>query len=415
MGIERRPDGAFLFTVFVVVLGALCGLMLVWGNLWSGLTDPRGISRISVKPPTWDFTNLWYGTRLALDGEAHVLFDPEAYRAGLRSLFGPHIYDSEWSYPPQTLLLGIPLANLPVLLAYAIWTLGTMGLLVFAARRMWLPKSACLLLLVSPGVLVNSMFGQNGALTTSLLMLGLYSAVGRPALGGGLFAVLTFKPQFGLLVPFALAASGRWAAFGWTIVFAAAVGVMTTWMFGTEVWIGFLEVTRPLMQDIMQAPYGQPYHANAVTAFALARALGADLSAAYAIQAAFAAGAVCATLWLWRRPGVDLSLRCAATGPLVLLATPYSWSYDMVVTTFTAAVLFVRHGHRLGLVTGLAWLWPVFTGPITSAALPLGPVVLLALAWVALREVAGSEAANDGSETPSSRDAIPVGRTVGQN
>ncbi len=35
----------------------------------------------------------------------------------------------------------------------------------------------------------------------------------RPVLAGILFGLLAYKPQFGLLIPFVLAASGRWRTF----------------------------------------------------------------------------------------------------------------------------------------------------------------------------------------------------------
>ena len=44
----------------------------------------------------------------------------------------------------------------------------------------------------------------------------------RPVLAGILFGALCYKPHFGMLIPVALAASGRWRAFGAAAASAAA-------------------------------------------------------------------------------------------------------------------------------------------------------------------------------------------------
>ncbi|TIU67989.1 MAG: hypothetical protein E5W15_19570, partial [Mesorhizobium sp.] len=55
--------------------------------LWD--LDGRGFSELSHRLPYWDFTNLWAGSRLAIDGHVAVLFDADAYRAALRGMFSP--------------------------------------------------------------------------------------------------------------------------------------------------------------------------------------------------------------------------------------------------------------------------------------------------------------------------------------
>lgn len=374
------------WTVFVLLAGLAIGAAENWINHASALRHPEGISIMSVKPATWDFTNLWFGGRLVLEGRTWVLFDVETYRAELRAMFSPRIADSEWSYPPLALFFGVPLALLPLPLAYLLWTFGTLGFLLLAVRRLGLPWPVVLLLAISPGVLLNTLFGQNGALTTGLLTLGLALSASAPRWSGVCFGLLAFKPQIGILAPFALAAGRRWRAFAWSAACVLGMVLASMALFGAGAWTGFLTVTRPLMVGILEAEFGQPYQANSVTVFATLRALGVGLGVAYGVQAAVSAVAVLLTAAVWRREGVDLALRCVTTGPLVLLATPYSFGYDMVLLSVATLYLFRRNGCRFGPILGAAWLWPGFNHIWAQDHVPIAPLFIAAVAALCLGE-----------------------------
>ncbi|MBN9273748.1 MAG: DUF2029 domain-containing protein, partial [Mesorhizobium sp.] len=88
-------------------------------------------------------------------------------------MFSPLLPDQEWSYPPSVLLFGAPLAALPILPAYLIWTFGTVFCLWLAVRPLKIGPVAELAIVLSPAVMINAIFGQNGALTAALLLGGL--------------------------------------------------------------------------------------------------------------------------------------------------------------------------------------------------------------------------------------------------
>jgi hypothetical protein len=339
--------------------------------------DTNGISLATSKPPTWDFTNLWYGGRIALEGRTDILFNVEDYRAGLRSLFAPYIEDSEWSYPPTFLLIGAPLALLPLYSAYILWTVGTLGLLTFVLRRADLPLPACFLLWISPGVLNNILFGHNGALTAALLFGGLLTAKKHPVLAGLCFGILTIKPHLGLLVPVCLVAAGAWRAISWSAFFALLLAGLTTLCFGASVWWGFLGTTQALMQAIMEAPYGQGYQANAATVFVSARWLGLSVAQAYLVQALATLAAAIAAWMVWRRPAGDPLLRAAVTAALTLLATPYGYSYDMVMLSAAVLIVVSRANWRHDILLIPIWLWPGITNGLNTGLAPLSPLALI--------------------------------------
>ncbi|MEW9835361.1 glycosyltransferase family 87 protein [Mesorhizobium marinum] len=348
-------------------------------NLWNLSAD--GLSEISGRLPYRDFSNLWAGARMALDGHVETLFDPDAYRATLRAMFSPDLPDQEWSYPPSMLLVGAPLALLPVLPAYLVWTFGTVFLLHLAIRPLRLPALLHAAALASPAVLFNAMFGQNGALTAALLIGGLLAVPKRPILAGVLFGLLTAKPHLGILVPFCLIASRNWRAFGSAAVTASALALATGVAFGFGVWPAFMSETRALMTAIMEAPYPQPYQRNALTVFIMARSFGAGLDVSYAAQAVATFAAIAAVTWLWMpSTPVDPRRRALITATLALVATPYGYTYDMIPTCVALAYLFATSARPLWPAYAIAWLFPLFAHLLNYRGIGIGVLVPISVA-----------------------------------
>ncbi|WP_176477053.1 glycosyltransferase family 87 protein [Mesorhizobium sp. WSM4313] len=369
----------------IVTVVSIIAAWMTWfylSFLWT--LDSRGFSALSHRLPYWDFTNLWAGSRMAIEGHVAVLFDVEAYRAALRAMFSPDLPNQEWSYPPNILLLGVPLATLPILPAYLIWTFGTVLCLWLAVRPLKLGAAVELAIVLSPAVIWNSLFGQNGALTAALLIGGLAVAPRRPLLAGILFGLLTIKPHLGILVPFCLLASGNWravlAAIGTSVVIALATGLF----FGFDVWRLFLTETRPLMTAIMEAPYPQPYQYNAITVFFTARVFGAGVTSAYGVQAVATIASIAAAIWLWR-PGrvVSHQERVVLTAVLAILATPYGYTYDTIGVAVAVAMLAAMVSRPPRLILAICWLAPFVVNFFTWGGYCVAVLIPLFLAaWM---------------------------------
>lgn len=377
---SRRIAAVLILVLIGAVLPAL-SLRAVW------LQGPDQVSEASNKLPEWDFANLWAGGTLASQGETAVLFDVGAYRRWFLDHVGADGASREWSYPPSMLLVSVPLAQLPLLASYLLWTAGTLLLLYLVLAWSGVSRLAALVTVLSPGALNNVVFGQTGALTASLLLGALLLAGRRPVQGGMLAGLLTVKPQFGVLLPVCFVAARYWRAIAAAAAAALFLVLATSALFGWDVYPLFFTQTAPLMRSIMEADFPQPYHANAVTVFLSMRALGAGLGLAYAIQG-IAAAICCLLCWrMWRAPVADPHLRVAATACLALLATPYGYTYDMVVLSFAAAVLLERSGWRLRPLLLLCWLWPSLAVFASTNVFPVAPaVVVLAvgLCWRSL-------------------------------
>ncbi|TPN84365.1 DUF2029 domain-containing protein [Mesorhizobium sp. CU2] len=301
-------------------------------------------------------------------------------------MFSPELPDQEWSYPPSILLFGVPLATVPILPAYLIWTVGTVLCLWLAVRPLKLGAALELAIVLSPAVIWNSVFGQNGALTTALLVGGLAVAPKRPVVAGILFGLLTTKPHLGILVPFCLLASGNWRAILSAAGTAVLIVMATGLFFGFDVWRLFLTETRPLMTAIMEAPYPQPYQYNAMTVFFTARAAGLGLSAAYAVQGVATLACIAAAIWLWW-PGRQVSHqeRVALTAVLAILATPYGYSYDTIGVSIAVAMLAAMVSRPPRLILAVCWLWPFVTHFFTHWGYCVGVLIpLFIAAWMLL-------------------------------
>lgn len=374
----------WVYAAIVVAAGLFFGLTNQY-HLWT--LDENGFSVLSERLPYWDFTNLWAGSKIALGGNAAALFDAETYRAALRAMLSPLLPDQEWSYPPSIALVGAPLAQLPIFAAYLVWTFGTIACLYFAIKPLKLPFVVHIAAAVSPAVLVNTVFGQNGALTGALLIGGLLIVQKRPILAGVLFGLLTIKPHLGILVPVCLIASQNWRTFGSAAVASVLVFLATGFAFGFDTWPMFLANTGPLMTAILEAPYPQPYHANAMTVFIGARSIGASLSVAYAAQLAAALTAALLVIWLWRPSNpVDHRMRALLTATLAIVATPYGYSYDAIPLCVAVAFLFVTVPKPPVTFLAFVWLSPLAIHLLHQQGIGFGILFPISLCvWMGIR------------------------------
>ncbi len=375
---ERSPSGTAVLWG-ILVLSIAYGIIIL-SRVW--VVGPDGISRGTGTVPYWDFSNLWGGAKLAAKGQLHTLFDTTAYRQELANLFGAPVITGEWSYPPTMLLVGAPLAILPVGMAYLLWISGTILLFALAVRQLHLPCPNAAIAVFSPALAWNVALGQNGALTGALLLAGLLQAERRPYLGGALLGCLIIKPHLAVLTPVVLIARGNWRGLGAAAFTAALLLLLSIAVYGWEPWYGFVTHTGPLMRRIMEAPFPQGYQVRSITIFVLARALGFGLLSSYLVQAV---GAVMAVVMVWRsaRWPLAAATRSALVIMLTFLATPYSYTYDMVPLAAPLALLLHQRKQTDGRIDLLAltlWLLPCMPFfEVGSIQLLLAPILLLLL------------------------------------
>jgi arabinofuranan 3-O-arabinosyltransferase len=195
-----------------------------------------------------------------------------------------------------------------------------------------------------PMVFNNTLVGQNGFLTASLIGGTLYLMPARPILAGVCLGLLTYKPQYGLLFPVVLIAASQWTVF-FTAGVTAVVMAFASWLaFGTESWQAFFHWMPMFSQAFLTEGKATWWKLQSI--FSLVRYLGGTEQLAWIFQWILTASVAVALAVMWRSR-ISYSLKAAALATGTLLTTPYLFMYDMMVLAIPVAILV-----RIGLKTG---------------------------------------------------------------
>lgn len=292
-------------------------------------------------------------------------------------------------YPPAFVFVTIALAALPYLAGWFAWMGATMSLYAAAMQRLAPGGFALLLTLSLPAAYANFLHGQNGFLIAALFAFGLHALFGgRPILAGIALGLIAIKPQYGVLIPIALAAGGYWRAFAAASFAVALQIVLPVLVFGPEVWTGFFETMRAARVEVVEA--GAIGFEKIQSVFAQARFLGAPVGVAYALQAIAALSLALAILRLWRGKASN-ETKGAGLIIAAILATPYAVDYDLVILAPAMAFL-IREGLKGGFlpyektILLFAAFAPVIARGVGGAThISLGLLALLALFSLVLR------------------------------
>jgi alpha-1,2-mannosyltransferase len=344
-----------------------------------------------AKPTTTDFVSFYAAGALADSGNPALAYDHAAHLAAEERVTAAGIEYQYFNYPPVFILVCAALATLPYLVAFIVFEGATLCLYLLVATRILADRSgtALVVLLAFPIVFWNFGLGQNGFLTAGLFGAATLLVDRRPIVAGILFGAICYKPQFGMLVPLALAAAGQWRAFAAAGVSAAVLVLASLALFGPSTWQAFVSAAAasPAMYES-----GRILFAGMANPFGAARLLGADLPLAYGLQAAASLGAACVVVVVWRRR-LSLPTRAATLAAASVVAAPLSLLYDLMLGTIAAAWL-VRDGNS---PAQSAWekiaLAALFLMVLDGRGLAEGwHVPVFPLAAVALFAIAGARA-----------------------
>jgi len=372
------------------------------GFLYLVVTATGGVD-LQGRPLGTDFSNVYAAGTYVLEGNPVAPFDSLQQYTREQAIFGEATPFYGWHYPPYFLFVAAALAWMPYGLALFVWQAVTLGLYLLAIRAIVSPSPRAagrgdaaadplwlLLALAFPAVLINVGHGHNGFLTAALLGGALVVLDRRPLLAGILFGLMAYKPQFGLMIPVALAAGGYWRSFAAAAITAVLLTLVTTLVFGVQVWHAFFvgaEYTRTVVLE--QGDTG--WH-KIQSIFSWARMWGAPVPLAYAIQGAATLALAMASAWLWHGKA-PYPLKASGLCLAAILATPYTLDYDMMVLAPAIAFL-AADGMARGFgpweksALAALWLVPLVARTFPQATLiPLGVPAMLAMLVLLLRRV----------------------------
>jgi arabinofuranan 3-O-arabinosyltransferase len=377
----------YLYGGAFAVLWALMLVSLYQGGHW--LVDKNGV------PVYTDFTNAFAAGLHALHGDTAALYIPaESLRAQDALVGAGNSFHSTWPYPPTFFLILAPLAILPYAIAFLTWNGATLlayiAVVYFIVRR----PPAIALVLASPFTLMNIVVGQMGFLTASLLGSSMLFLERRPGMAGVFIGCLTYKPQFGILFPLALAAFRQWRALASAIVTTALLFGASITLFGIGSWEAFprelfTQASLKISADpeLISPLFSQrDYWVGLQTAYGLIRTLGGGAALAWFTQAITTCAAAVIVWLVWRSPA-SYSLKAATLSAAALVATPYAHAYDLVAIAIPVAFL-VRDQIRVGLLRGeQTILLTLFGVSLVSNNADFLPIVLIALLCLILSRI----------------------------
>jgi hypothetical protein len=367
----------------LILLGICVIAVAGWIALSDGLIDRNG------KPIGTDFSNVYAAGALTLEGRPAEAYVPSLQHAAEKAVFGGReVPFYGWHYPPFFFAVAVAVAAFPYAWGLAIW-LAASFMAYLAAMRAILPRTETLLTAAAfPAVFVNIGHGQNGFLTAALLGGALQLLDRRPWLAGVLIGCLAYKPQFGVLIPIALLAGGRWSAIGAAVATVAALLALSFVLLGGSVWHAFAD-SMNFTQTVVLEQGGTGWE-KIQSVFSAVRMWGAGVHLAYAVQIALALMLAASLAWLWHSDAA-FELKASALATASLLATPYVLDYDLVVLA-VAIAFFARHGLDRGFrdfeisLLAAAWIVPLLTRGVAGVTgIPLGTLLLLAFYAFTLR------------------------------
>jgi Glycosyltransferase family 87 len=317
-----------------------------------------------------DFVNVWSAGKLVLDGHPAQAYDWDIQKQVQVAVLGQSYQGNfAWHYPPPFLFVASLLAHFPYTVAFIGWAAASLVPYVAVMRGIVGRPFGLLLALAFPVVLTNTLVGQNGFLTASLIGGALYLMPMRPVLSGICLGLLSYKPQYGLLFPLVLIAASQWTVFFTAGAVAVAMALASWLAFGTESWQAFFHWMPMFSQAFLtegRAPWGKMQ-----SIFAVVRYFGGTEPIGWLFQWIMSATVAVVLTLVWRSR-ISYPLKAAALATGTLLITPYLFLYDLVVLAIAMAFL-VRIGLRkgferhelpaLGLAVALLMFYPLVGAP----------------------------------------------------
>ncbi|XUU61119.1 glycosyltransferase family 87 protein [Erythrobacter sp. HA6-11] len=330
-----------------------------------------------------DFLAFWGAARITLTEGAAATYDIALQKAVQASTGFDEVF--AFVNPPPFLFAVTPFGALPYPVAWIAWVVTTFAIWFAISWKVY-PRFWPLIL-AYPGAMIAASHAQNGLLTGALLVGGVAFSSKRPIVGGAMIGALVIKPHLAVLLPFWLAAGGKWKAFIAAGVSAVGLLALSWAVFGTETMLAY--TTSWEKSAILMAQDDDDFFLRMATLYSQLRIwVGHEI--ALGVNIVTALGMI-VLVWLsWKRFGGDM----AASGALALaatpLASPYLFNYDLAFLILPTLWLVAEARDREGgfrpwdkLILLALWLSPFVTRAI---ALPLHlnlmPLASAAMVWL---------------------------------
>jgi glycosyl transferase family 87 len=350
----------------VVIAVELALVFIVIGSYKHFTIHPPGLSNEQGYHFGHDFLVYFTAAKMAHKGRAEDTYDIEKLRPFEEAIAKRNVDFAPWVYPPTFLLFLLPFGLLSYASAYAAWCFSNLAAGAIASWTAMQKWWGALLGMFFPAAWLNLFAGQNGGVTAALMLGGLALLQRHPIAAGTLFGMMSYKPQFGILIPLALAVGGYWAAFAAAAVIVIGFAGVSYLAIGGGPWSLFaaqFQADWTTQSEILWW--------KSVTVYQMVRLFGFDSGPALIAQ--FTASLIAAGLviHIWRRP-CAFEAKAAVLAIGTLLATPRAMMYDLTLLLIPFVFIFARMWRKAGLTDyiflSLLWLCPVLGFFVFEAA-----------------------------------------------
>lgn len=330
-----------------------------------------------------DFLAFWGAGHVTIGGDPAAAYDL-AVQEQVQTATGSEGWFA-FVNPPPFLFAAAPFGALPFPLAWIAWVMVTYALWAWAAisafPRLW-PVA-----LVFPGALIAAGHAQTGLLTGALLVGAAALVDRRPVVSGLLIGALIIKPHLAILLPFWLAAGGRWRAFGAACVSVAGLLSISWLVFGTQTMLGYTDSWQASAQ--IMAGDDPEFYLRMATPYSQLR-LFIPVSIALIINGVIMLALIVLAMLSWRRFYGDAQGSAALVLAGAALASPYLFNYDLPFLVYPLLWLVqtglsrgFRPYEKLGIV--LLFITPYATRaaalPFEINLMPLASLAIICLVW----------------------------------
>ncbi|MPW17854.1 DUF2029 domain-containing protein [Paraburkholderia sp. CNPSo 3157] len=310
-----------------------------------------------------DFAVYWSAARVAIEHGAAAIYSPEFMRP-MELAVRPYMDYTPWPYPPTFLLFVLPLGWLSFNAALITFLTASILLYVYAMHLIARPIGIPIwrYSLGFPAIFIVIGFGQNSLLTVAIAAIALSMLPTRPVIAGAAIALLSIKPQLGILFPVALICGQRWKAFFSATFFTGLYAGICLLILGKDSFTAFYHALGTFGSSWITQNTDDIWVAM-TSIYGVLRVAGVSAPQAYLVQCVYGALALVAIVIIWKG-SYSHQMKCAALAVATLLVSPYIIFYDLawlaIAIAFIAADIF-RNGTYKALtqIAIIAWLLPL--------------------------------------------------------
>jgi len=265
-----------------------------------------------------------------------------------------------FSYPPSYLFPIWPLSFLSYGAAYLVWDGVTLALFLWSVFGTRVRAMLFWFVLPAATTMITLIQGQNGLLTSALVVGGTRVMRAQPVLGGVLLGLATIKPRLGILVQLALLAAGYWRTLADACVTAISLVIASGAICGWALWVEWVDglSSHAAYLDVSVGNYLKPgIMANLVL-------FGVAAPAAHAIQGCVGLVVAAIVFLCFWRGATDPSIAALQAG--TFLAMPYVFRYDMPMLA-NAILLMARDRRGSGETVNVIEAVVLFLGLMAPA------------------------------------------------